>query len=342
MLVGPNGFDASVAVNDRGHAMVVWTWWDNSLPLYPSAVWATAHDPNTGWGPPTQLDQFCVLVDSSVGEGRPTIGGDAYDPHVAMNDRGEAIAVWLGTGFDTLSACNPGAHDPWSPFSTYGPKVSRYVPGAGWEPPTALSSDWGYFNVAPLDMDGQGRGLAGRSAFNPADGWRPLDFVSNGNASVSVAESGHALVVWREGEWVLGSRFFPDQGWSATETIGVGFSPPSPETERHTTKSPGIMDSNGIDLAINDSGQCTVVWHLLGGSNYNPPQTPWRFQVWANRFEPGVGWSTPNALSTDPTIDAFSPRVAMDGQGRSIAVWQQARGSIYSQDPIPVWWSRSE
>jgi hypothetical protein len=102
------------------------------------------------------------------------------------------------------------------------------------------------------------------------------------------------------------------------------------------------MDSNGIDVAINDSGQCTVVWHLLGGLNYDPPQTPWRFQVWANRFEPGAGWSTPNALSTDPTIDAFSPRIAMDEQGRSIAVWQQARSSINSLDANRVWWSRSE
>jgi hypothetical protein len=146
---------------------------------------------------------------------------------------GEAIAVWVGTGTDTLSECDD---------RTYGPKVSRYVPGSGWEVP---------------------------------------------------------------------------------ETIGVGVNQPPSNTDVSGSKSLGIMDSNGIDLAINANGESMVVWH-----------------VWANRFEPGVGWNTPTPLSTDEAVDAYWPRIVMDEHGRGIAVWHQAKG--YSQDPVRMWWSRYE
>ena len=322
VLVDESGSYARVSMNIHGRATVVSTG---------ATVWAATHDPSTGWEPSTQLGNYCFLRSDSDGANKPVIAGLAYDAHVAANDRGEAIAIWRGTGTATLTDCD----------HAYGPKVSRYVPGVGWDPPTALWSNWGHNNQAPLGMDEHGRSLVGALRHSPDVGWGLLDFVPHSNASVAMANDGRALVAWRQGDWILGSRLSPDGEWSPPEAIGARMSRPQSDTDLSASKSLGIMDSNGIDLAINASGELMVVWHTVGGPNYNPPHTSWRFSIWANRFEPGMGWGTPTPLSTNDTIDAYSPRITMDEDGRGIAVWHEARGGVYS-DLVRMWWSRYE
>jgi hypothetical protein len=137
---------------------------------------------------------------------------------------------------------------------------------------------------------------------------------------------------------MLGSRLSPAGDWSAPETIGEGRMSPPTTTETAVAKSLGIMDSNGIDLSVNEFGEAVVVWHTVGGWNYNPPHSPWKFAVWANRFDPAVGWRVPVALSTDETAEAYWPRVDMDEYGRAIAVWREAAESIYER-PVHLRWA---
>jgi len=189
-------------------------------------------------------------------------------------------------------------------------------------------------------MDEHGRSLVGTLRHSPDVGWGLLDFAPHSNASVAIANDRRALVAWRQGEWILGSRLPLDGEWGPPETIGAGMTRSLSGADLSASKSVGIMDSNGIDLAINASGELMVVWHTVGSPNYNPPHTPWRFSIWANRFEPGVGWGTPTPLSTNETNDAYWPRIDMDELGHEIAVWHEASG--YGQDPARVWWSRYE
>ncbi len=122
-------------------------------------------------------------------------------------------------------------------------------------------------------MDEHGRSLVGTLRHSPDVGWGLLDFAPHSNASVAIANDRRALVAWRQGEWILGSRLPLDGEWGPPETIGAGMTGSLSGADLSASKSVGVMDSNGIDLAINASGELMVVWHTVGSPNYNPPPT---------------------------------------------------------------------
>jgi len=126
------------------------------------------------------------------------------------------------------------------------------------------------------------------------------------------------------------SHFSTDTGWSTPETVGEA------DDNVH-----GYGDWTGSDVAINASGEILAVWHREEGEYSEELQLP-RFSVWANRFEPDVGWGKPTPLSVDEIPRAFSPRLAMDEQGRGIATWQQVEGSLSNGGQRSLWWTRFE
>jgi len=71
-------------------------------------------------------------------------------------------------------------------------------------------------------------------------------------------------------------------------------------------------------VAIDGAGNAFVVWNQSDGTRYN---------IWANRYAAGSGWGGATLLETDNLGDAFWPRVAVDGAGNAIAVWQQSDGT---------------
>jgi hypothetical protein len=131
-------------------------------------------------------------------------------------------------------------------------------------------------------------------------------------------------------------RFSPGRGWSEPEIVSAAHD--RSIAADAAPKSPTILDFSGVDVAVNDAGEYIVVWHQVG----NPTALPPPFSVWTNRYAPGVGWSTPTVLSTGETVDAASPRIAMDAQGRGIAVWMEARRVPDSRNPARLMWSRLE
>jgi len=71
------------------------------------------------------------------------------------------------------------------------------------------------------------------------------------------------------------------------------------------------------DIAMDKHGTAMAVWRQHDG---------WRYNIWASRFTPKNGWDVPELVEFNDTGTAWNPKVAMDDNGRAIAVWSQLAG----------------
>ncbi len=79
--------------------------------------------------------------------------------------------------------------------------------------------------------------------------------------------------------------------------------------------NPPLMgDAYDPDVAADASGDAFAVWEQPDGS---------RNCVFANRYVRDFGWTGAILIDSAGTYDCSNPRVAMDGSGNAIAVWQQ-------------------
>jgi hypothetical protein len=71
------------------------------------------------------------------------------------------------------------------------------------------------------------------------------------------------------------------------------------------------------EVAVDLGGSAIAVWQQSDGA---------RFSIWSNRFTPSDGWGSAEPIGADDAGDAVRPKVAVDSEGRALAVWQQNDG----------------
>lgn len=169
---------ARVAMNANGDAVVVWEEFDGQS----SDVWTSQWSPSGDWSEPVLLE---------------TQPGDAANPQVAIDDAGNALAVW-------------SQHDGVRRVIT----ASRFAPDEGWSAPGPIdrSGDDDADQVR-LVMDRKGNAIAvWRQAlaygdrlwvnrFSPSQEWAdPVRIDGDANASadarVALDGRGRAFVIW--------------------------------------------------------------------------------------------------------------------------------------------------
>lgn len=133
---------------------------------------------------------------------------------------------------------------------------------------------------------------------------------------VAMAAGGEALAVWMQG-WGPGVRrtawakhFVPESGWGTAVRLDV--------------KEAG--DALDPVPAVNPEGHAMVVWRQLDGAWFN---------VWANRFTPGEGWSGPSAITALTASHAIGHQVDVGPDGNAIAVWREV-----AEGHSEIWSSR--
>jgi len=87
-------------------------------------------------------------------------------------------------------------------------------------------------------------------------------------------------------------------------------------------------DASNSQVAVDPRGNAVAVWQQSDGGRTN---------ILANRFASAEGWGIAELIETADAGDASDPRVTVDSNGRSIAVWLQSDGTRVS-----VWSSRFE
>ncbi len=289
--------EAQVALNDDGRAVAVWQQ-RNGAHYH---VMARHFSPDEGWG-------AVVAVETNE-------AGSAFSPQVAMDDAGNVLVVWQQS--------NGVQESIWA---------NRFVPAKGWGKamlienndigpavnPRVVMNESGEAIVVWRQNTGGDEEQIWASRFVTAAGWSEAVQISGDSSrdgwvpDVAISQDGSAVAVWvgwHDGSLRTWARHYtPGKGWGVVEPIG----PDLPER----ADSPRI--------AMNDGGEAMAVWEQLNDTRYD---------IWSNRFIPGEGWGNPGRVGTGSVANASSPRVAIDGSGNAIVVWQQsdsAKESIWA------------
>ncbi len=263
-------------------------WFDHTPP--PPAP------PSPGWSAAQQIDHL--------------EGGDAMWPEVAMNDNGDAIAVWSQRVGDSTSI--------WA---------NKRATGEGWRGPEHISPYNTANHVEPdVAVDRTGNAVAVwwsylenntvifANQYTSGVGWgyqKWLDSSSGGGVckpKVVCDDAGNALAVWIHNGGLMSARYVPGLGWDSL----------TPVTSYHVNAQPP-------DLAIDASGDVMAVWSDVTSSTYN---------IWSCRYVVGLGWQAAEMIETNDSGDATAPRVAVDDAGTAIAVWHHMDGPFLSPTHI--------
>jgi hypothetical protein len=271
-------FQPQIALDADGEAVAVWARWEQASDS--SVVEASARPTGGEWAAP---------IDLSVP------GVNAGSPRLAMDSRGDAVAVWRQS--DTLGSAQLAE--------------SAVRPAGGvWQAPAQISGSAQNTEDEDIAVSAEGEAVAVwnsqgvvQAAVRSFGGeWgAPVDVSTpGGNAldpEVGMDPQGETVVVW-EGEGLDGvaqSSVRPVSGsWQAPVTIS----------------EQGISSPH---VAIDTGGEAFAVWDVNKGS------------VEGSVLPVGGSWQVPTQLSTPGEIAAYS-QVAVDARGDAFAVWYDESG----------------
>lgn len=214
---------AQVTVDAQGNAVAVWQRFDGSHSIVQSTEGTAA---SGAWQPPVNLS---------------AAGHDSNAAQIAVDPRGEAVAVWSGEGIESATRPTPGAG--WQTLVDVG---------EGYEPQIALGADGGAIAVWSR---WNGEYPVVESAVMPpaTDSWQtPLQLSSDGPnawayfADVAVDPRGNAVAVWQRAEG----------GWYVVQ--GVGYDAAGP-----LLSGLAIPDSGIVGQPLSFSVSPLDVWSAL-------------------------------------------------------------------------------
>lgn len=281
-----------IAADASGNAFAVWDQYDGSR----TTVFANRYVAGVGW-------TGAMMIDS--------VGTDCYNPRVAFDGSGNAIAVWQRT----VSWVN----SVWA---------NRYVPGEGWgtaEPIEGQADEAGLPQVV-VDESGNatavwaqykdGHGHIWSNRYVVGEGWgveeEAEQYVEDAySLDVAIDDAGCVVAVWSQFDGSLvnvsANRYVPGEGWGTAVTIGGNATGGSSEPK----------------VAVGPSGDATAVWYQFDFDDL-------LYSIWSNRYTAGEGWGAAELLEHDDSTDASAVRVACDGSGNALAVWQQYDAGVAS------------
>ncbi len=345
-LLGTNHLTDSsnqqVAIDASGNALAVWQQFDGVI----NHIWANRYTPSTGWGTGVLLETDSVNdaglpkvafdpsgnalavwtqsdgTHQNIWANRFTAAtstwgtavlietdnaGDAYDPMVAFDGSGNALAVWYQ---------NDGLHDHI--------RSNRYTAGTGWGAAAPIEANPGDYAQHPrIAISASGNALVvwhqndgtfyniWSNRYTMGTGWGTAVLIETGNAGhainpqVAIDGTGNALAVWQQSDGahtnIVANRYTPGAGWGTATLIVTN----------------NLVGAANPQVALDGSGNGMAVWEQYAGTMAN---------IMANRYSVGTGWGTPALLETTDTGDALHAEIAFDATGNALAVWQQSNG----------------
>jgi hypothetical protein len=279
-----------VAADASGNAMAVWSQYDGAR----NNIWANRYVAGSGWG-------TAALIETDN-------AGNAFDPQVAVDGSGNAVAVWYqhdGTRFNV-----------WA---------NRFVSGSGWGTAALIETDnAGNAAGTQVAVDGTGNAVAvwrqwdgtryniWANLYAAGSGWETASLIETDNAGdayspqVAVDRSGNAVAAWHQSDGtrnnIWANRYVAGSGWGIAALI---------ETDN-------AGDAQLPQVAVDGRGNAVAIWEQSDGLRLN---------ILSNRYAAGSGWGTSRLVETDDTGDARFPQVAFDGAGNAVAVWEQYDGT---------------
>jgi len=283
-----------VAVDTSGNAVAVWLQYDGTR----NNIWANRFDVLSGsW-------QGATLIESDT--------GDASSPQVAVDDSGNAMAVWYQSdGSDYSIYAN---HFDALSSSWQGAALIESGTGRAYSPQVAVDTNGNAIAIW-YQYDGTYSNIY-TNRFDVLSGsWQGAVLIENDNTDsaynpqVVIDTNGNAMAIWYQSDGtrnnILANRFHVLSGsWQGATLI-----------------ESGTGNAYNPQIAVDDSGNAMAIWYQSDGTRNN---------IWANHFDVLSGSWQGAALIESDTGDASSPQVAVDDSGNAMAVWYQSDGSAYS------------
>jgi hypothetical protein len=256
------------------------------------------------WGPPVNL--------------APNEWGQRAEPELAMNEAGEAVAVWK---IGTVKASVRTPSGEWGPAETLSPEGSPYgaidvVVGPAGEAVAVWSQVPTFTSTSGYRIEG---------SYKPAGGhWEPSLTISeagNGYDSyspqVAITPTGQIVAAWNSyyhgnDHWSVQVAEMHSNEWSAPQVVSGGRNTSYPK------------------LAASTAGT-TVIW-----------QSEESEEKWIEAASRGGGeWAEPVELSGP---ESFVPQIGVDAAGTAVAIWSSSygeKGDYVESSTLPVggYWS---
>ena len=287
-----SAFGPQIAVDGSGSVTAVWHQYDGTR----DNIYANRYVVGTGWRSPTLIE-----TDNT---------GSAYNADVAIDDSGNATAVWYqydGTRYNI-----------WS---------NRYVVGTGWDSailietdnngsalnPKVAVDDSGNVTAVWFQWDGA-RNNIWSNRYVVGTGWGSAALIETDSGTaleprVAVDGLGDVTAVWHQSDGtrynIWSNKYVVSAGWGLATLI---------ETDN-------AGHAQYPELAVDFSGDVTAVWHQSDGTRHN---------IWSNRYVDGTGWGVATLIETDDTGAALYPQLATDASGDVTAVWTQSDGTRWN------------
>ncbi len=273
-----------VAIDGSGNAIAIWSTFDSAGHDLQTATRAAGGS----WSAPTDLS---------------APGQYVSHPQMAVNERGDAVAIWELGEEDKAAVA-----------------VAQRSPGGSWTTPTELTAPEPSAGSPQVAIDGAGDAIAVwyrgtganrliQASTRTAGGtWTaPSNVSPEGSVSephVTMDEAGDMVTLWLRSEGaytVLQVAERPAGGsWGAPVSLS------DPEARAEIPQ-----------MATSARGDVIAVWQQYKKLGYTL-QT-------AERAAPGGAWSPAGELSADP-ISHF-PALAMNAAGDAVAGWQRSDGT---------------
>jgi len=278
---GQEAFEPQVAVDAHGTAVAIWERFNGTHFI----VQATVRSRRGAWQAPVDLS---------------APGGDATQPHVALDAQGTAVAIWRrfnGSDFIVQGSVRP-ADGAWqAPTDLSGGGNSAYHPQLAVDAQGTAVAVWERSNATNAIVQATVRARGGA--------WQaPVDLSAPGQhaveAQVTIDAQGTALAVWRR---------FNGFHWIVQATVRAAGG---------TWQAPVDLTAVGQDaiepqVAADAQGNALAVWRRLNDGAY------WTVQSMTRSTD--GSWQAPSDLTPPRQDHPRKPQVAVDAHGNAFAVW---------------------
>jgi hypothetical protein len=233
---------------------------------------------------------------------RSGAGDDAESPKVAVDRKGDAVAVWTRShgAREAVEGATRSAGGAWS-------KPVRLSAAGNAEAPEVAVDQAGEV-VAVWQQARGGREVVESAARTVGGGWsQPVDLSAPGRVEgpeVAVGSTGEAVAVWVHSH---GARYTVQ---SAARPAGGSWSAPA-------DLSVAAVDARNPEVAVDPAGDAVTLWQQARGGND---------VILVSTRPAGGSWSAPAPLSA-PGQNARGSQVALDPFGDAVAVWQRSDGA---------------
>lgn len=264
----------------------------------------------------------------------------AYEPKVAYDGAGNAIAIWLQNDVGV------NRYDLWA---------NRYVTGVGWGTPQRLFRDTVYQNSVQkpqLGVATDGSALVvwlqretavnytpvnvWSITYSPTSGWgtasrieENLPNYASEEVRLAVAADGTAVATWRNTDQGPSTYIVKMQRGSTTSGLGSSATVLASAPANRPVFSP--------EVALNATGDGAVTWQQYDGTNIN---------LRASRISAGSAGSD-QVIATTNANGFYNVRLAVNTAGTAVAVWGQFDGTRFDllsnrRDPAGGWGAPSQ